>query len=72
MDKTAFELPESTTQEIIEKISELSWKIRNDWGEPRAECRKIVALCDELKEKVSLIEVQNEGLLKSLELLKSK
>ena len=50
MEETAFDLPETTKMEIIEKIEALAWEIRNDWSDPRSECRKIVELCKKLKE----------------------
>jgi len=49
-EESAFDLPESTKEEIIDKISALAWQIRGDWTDPRGECRKIVALCAQLKE----------------------
>lgn len=48
-EDNTFELPEDTKEEIIDKISALAWQIRNDWTDPRAECRKIVELCEKLK-----------------------
>lgn len=48
-EENAFELPEETKNEIIEKIQALTWNIRNDWSDPRSECRKIVELCEKLK-----------------------
>jgi len=48
-EENAFELPENTKDEIIDKISALAWEIRNDWSDPRGECRKIVELCEKLK-----------------------
>lgn len=45
----AFDLPETTKEEIIDKISALAWQIRGDWTDPRSECRKIVDLCTKLK-----------------------
>ena len=50
MEECAFELPETTKLEIIEKIKALAWSIRNDWSDPRGECRTIVKLCEKLKE----------------------
>jgi len=50
MEECAFELPENTKLEIIEKIKALAWQIRNDWTDPRGECRTIVKLCEKLKE----------------------
>jgi hypothetical protein len=50
MEETAFDLPETTKLEIIEKIKALAWEIRNDWSDPRNECRKIVELCEKLKQ----------------------
>ena len=50
MVENAFELPETTKLEIIEKIKALAWSIRNDWTDPRGECRTIVKLCEKLKE----------------------
>jgi hypothetical protein len=41
----AFDMPETTKEEIILKISSLAWRIRNDWSDPRSECRDIVRLC---------------------------
>jgi hypothetical protein len=48
-EENAFELPEETKDEIIDKISALAWQIRGDWSDPRSECRKIVELCEKLK-----------------------
>lgn len=47
---SAFDMPETTKEEIIDKIEALAWEIRNDWSDPRGECRTIVALCKKLKE----------------------
>lgn len=48
-EENVWDLPEETKDEIIDKISALAWRIRNDWSDPRGECRKIVELCDKLK-----------------------
>jgi len=48
-EENEFDLPEKSSDEIIEKISALAWRIRNDWSDPRTECRYIVKLCDKLK-----------------------
>lgn len=48
-EESAFDLPENTKEEIIDKIEALAWDIRNDWSDPRGECRKIVELCNKLK-----------------------
>lgn len=45
----AFDLPEETKEEIIDKISALALQIRGDWTDPRTECRRIVGLCEKLK-----------------------
>ena len=50
MEENAFDLPETTKVEVIDKISALAWQIRNDWSDPRGECRTIVELCKKLKE----------------------
>ena len=49
-EENAFDMPETTREEIIDKISALAWEIRNDWSDPRGECRKIVELCKKLKD----------------------
>jgi hypothetical protein len=54
-EESAWDLPETTEEEIINKISALAWEIRNDWSDPRGECRKIVALCESLKELKKLV-----------------
>ena len=54
-EESAWDLPETTEEEIINKISALAWEIRNDWSDPREECRKIVALCESLKELKKLV-----------------
>jgi hypothetical protein len=46
----AFDMPETTKLEIIEKISALAWEIRYDWSDPRGECRRIIELCKKLQE----------------------
>lgn len=48
-EENVFELPENTKEEIIDKIEALAWNIRNDWSDPRSECRAIVKLCEKLK-----------------------
>jgi hypothetical protein len=45
-----WDMPETTDLEIINKISALASEIRNDWSDPRSECRKIKELCDILKQ----------------------
>ena len=50
MEKTVFDLPETTRLEIIEKIEALVCEIRGDWTDPRCECIKIVQLCEKLKQ----------------------
>lgn len=52
-EKTAYDLPEQTPDEIIEKIRGMATEIRNDWSDPRSECRNIWRLCDKLKELLS-------------------
>ena len=47
---TAHDLPETTANEIINKIARLAWAIRDDWSDPRGECRAIVRLTEKLKE----------------------
>jgi hypothetical protein len=54
MEETAFKLPEETRLQIIEKIEALTWSIRNDWSDPRGECRTIVLLCKKLKEFIEV------------------
>lgn len=54
-EESVFDMPETTEEEIISKISALAWQIRNDWSDPRGECRKIVSLCDKLKELKKLV-----------------
>jgi hypothetical protein len=48
-EENVWDLPEETKDEIINKIQALAWDIRNDWTDPRGECRKIVELCSKLK-----------------------
>lgn len=48
-EKTAWDMPETTKLELIDKITAMAWEIRNDWSDPRSECRKIVELCEKLK-----------------------
>ena len=48
-EENVWDLPEDTKNEIIDKISALTWEIRNDWSDPRGECRGIVKLCEKLK-----------------------
>lgn len=55
-EKTSWDMPETTKLEIIEKISALAWDIRNDWSDPRSECRKIVELCKKLQELEGALE----------------
>jgi hypothetical protein len=48
-EETAYDLPEETPLEIIAKIRGLATEIRNDWSDPRNDCRNIWRLCDKLK-----------------------
>ena len=48
-ETTSYDLAEDTKEEIINKIESFAWEIRNDWSDPRSECREIVRLCDKLK-----------------------
>ena len=50
---TAWDLPEDTCEQIIEKISSLAWEIRGDWTDPRGECKQIIALCEKLSSMLS-------------------
>jgi hypothetical protein len=45
-----YQLPETTKEEIIDKIRAMAQEIRMDWTDPRGECREIYRLCDKLKE----------------------
>lgn len=49
-EENVWDLPEETKDEIIDKIQALAWQIRSDWSDPRGECRRIVELCEKLKE----------------------
>lgn len=46
---SCFDLPENTPEEIINKISAMASSIREDWTDPRSECRAIWSLCTKLK-----------------------
>ena len=48
----SYDLPESTKEEIIDKIRAMAQEIRMDWTDPRSECREIYRLCDKLKELI--------------------
>ena len=54
-DISAWDLPESTELEIIEKIKALTRQIRGDWTDPRSECRRIIELCNKLTELINKI-----------------
>ena len=47
---TAYNMPETTREEVIDKIAALAWEIRNDWTDQIEEFRMIVSLCNKLKE----------------------
>lgn len=49
-EENAFNMPEETKEQIVAKIEAMAWSIRNDWTDPRSECRYIVTLCKKLKE----------------------
>lgn len=49
-EKTAWDMPENTTLELLDKIIAMACEIRNDWRDPRGEFRKIVKLCEKLKQ----------------------
>jgi hypothetical protein len=46
------DMHETTAVEIINKIAALACDIRNDWSDPRSECRAIVRLTEKLKESL--------------------
>ena len=48
-DVSVFDMPETTKDEIADKIHALTTRIRNDWSDPRWECREIWRLCNLLK-----------------------
>jgi len=48
MEEQTKDLLENTPIEIVEKIQCFAMDIRNDWNDPRYECRKIDELCDKL------------------------
>ena len=54
-DISAWDLPETTELEIIEKIEALAWQIRGDWTDPRGECRRIIEICNKLTELINKI-----------------
>lgn len=47
--EAAFDLPEETKLEIINKIEAFADKIRSDWTDPRSEIKNIKRLCDKLR-----------------------
>ena len=49
---TAFDLPEETKEQVIDKIYAMASSIRDDWTYPRSECRAIWRLCKKLKELI--------------------
>lgn len=49
-EDSPYDLPESTKEEIIDKIRAMAQAIRMDYSDPRGECRQIYRLCDKLKE----------------------
>jgi hypothetical protein len=51
---SAFDLPESNALEVVDKIYALAQQIRNDWNDPRSECRTIYKLCDKLKTMIGV------------------
>jgi hypothetical protein len=51
-ETSSWELPEETVLQIIEKINAHAVAIRNDWSDPRSECRDIWRLCGILKSKI--------------------
>jgi hypothetical protein len=48
--ESAYDMPETSKEEIIDKIRAMAQEIRMDWTDPRGECREIYRLCDKLKE----------------------
>lgn len=51
---SCFDLPENTPLEIVDKISAMASSIREDWSDPRTECRAIWGLCKKLKDMLSV------------------
>ncbi len=48
----AFDMPEETKAEIINKIKGLADRIRNDWSDPRGEIKRIKLLCEKLRKLI--------------------
>lgn len=48
---TPFEMPEESKEQIVDKISAMASSIRDDWSDPRSECREIKRLCEKLKQQ---------------------
>lgn len=51
-ETSCFDMKEESELEIVCKIDAMATSIRNDWTDPRAECREIFRLCDLLKKKL--------------------
>ena len=49
MDEDAFDMPEETVEQIIDKIEAMAWSIRADWSDPRSETNAISSLCSKLR-----------------------
>lgn len=43
-----FDMPENNKLDMLRKIEALAMRIREDWSDPRSECRKIKELCEAL------------------------
>lgn len=56
---SCFDLPENTVEEIIDKINAMASSIRNDWTDPRSECRAIWALTKKLKAMLGILTPEN-------------
>lgn len=53
--ESAFDMPEETLEQVVNKIEAMAWQIRNDWSDPRSECRSIVRLSSKVRELSNLI-----------------
>jgi hypothetical protein len=51
-EENPHELPEETFSEMLDKMSALAWCIRNDWSDPRHECREIVRISNKIKKEI--------------------
>ena len=56
-EKSAYDMPELTAFDIVDKIEAYAWEIREDWTDPRFQVKEIARLSQRLKSMLNKVSV---------------